>query len=372
MTTETAPDAEPGTLAPNVVQAIARVRADLAGVGKNQHMNQPGAGQYAYRGIEDITAAIGPLMGKHCVVPVPHVTERTVEAMTINGKPWTQDTMQVTYDLVGPGGADDKVTVGPFYGLARDNSDKGTNKAMTQVFKQMLVQVFCIGDNRDDVDGAVHERDDDPRRQTGPTLDDLARDAGWETAADIDHARHDARNLLARLTEAGAVEREVAAGRFRDYQRPDGPDEQPRGRTRAEHDEWMGLTAAAFPVATADPDNEPDHAGPSDTAQSAQEPAEPPAATDGPEGGQPPAGVHEGNLDQAMAVGGIEAVVDMLGRMPAGDVRNELRARHLDDQGPAAALKRRLGQHLLVAAAAAGEAAPHGDGPAGETGPAGS
>lgn len=132
----------------NVITALAAVMADMPGIGKGEKSAQG----YSYRGIEQITAEVQPLLAKHCVVFVPRVVARFTKDFDLNSKPWTEEQLTVEYTVYGPGGADDKIVVGPVVGLGRDNSDKGANKAMTQAFKYALIQTFCIGDAKDDPD----------------------------------------------------------------------------------------------------------------------------------------------------------------------------------------------------------------------------
>lgn len=140
----------------NVIAAIARIMSELPGIGRDQRSEQG----YQYRGIEAITAEAQALMGKYGVVFAPRVVDRQVKDLTINGRPWTQDELEVVYRVYGPGGLEDYFDAGPIIGLGRDNSDKGCNKAMTQAFKYALIQVFCIGDRKDDPDaGPAHEAD---------------------------------------------------------------------------------------------------------------------------------------------------------------------------------------------------------------------
>lgn len=143
--------------AANVIEALARVIADMPGIGKTDDSSQG----YKYRGIEAITREAQELLGKHGVVFVPRVVRRDVKDLTINNKPWTQDEAEVVYTVYGPGGIDDRIEIGPLWGLGRDNSDKGMNKAMTQAFKYALLQALCIGDAKDDGDSATHEADAD-------------------------------------------------------------------------------------------------------------------------------------------------------------------------------------------------------------------
>lgn len=145
----------------NVIEAIARVMADLPGIGKDETASAQQGG-YKYRGIEQITAAAQKLMGRHGVVFVPHEVTMTVsDPFLINSKPWTDTFVSVVYDVYGPGGLEDRLPdpVGPINAIGRDNTDKGANKARSQAFKYALTQVFCIGDSKDDADAGSPEAD---------------------------------------------------------------------------------------------------------------------------------------------------------------------------------------------------------------------
>lgn len=144
----------------NVVQAIARVMEEMPGVGKDGTA-APAQGGYAFRSIEAITAAAQHLMGRYGVVFVPRVAERRmpVVELQVGGKPWTEEQLTVIYTVYGPGGVEDRIEVGPIVALGRDNVDKGTNKCMTQAFKYALLQVLCIGDNKDDADSGSQQAD---------------------------------------------------------------------------------------------------------------------------------------------------------------------------------------------------------------------
>lgn len=141
----------------NVIEAIAAVMRDLPGIGKDNQASEKQGG-YSYRGIEAITAEIQRLLGKYGVVFVLREEEAHIVDIKVNGNPWTDNFLTVYYDVFGPGGLDDKVTVGPIHVQGRDNSDKGYNKARTQAFKYALLQTFSIGDSKDDADGTAHER----------------------------------------------------------------------------------------------------------------------------------------------------------------------------------------------------------------------
>lgn len=139
----------------SVHEALARVMAELPAIGKDQQASAQQGG-YAYRGIEQITKHAQGLFAKHGVVIVPNVQSVEVREITVNGKPWTDTTLVVNYTLVGPDGSKLSATT---VGIGRDNADKGANKAMTQAFKYLLLQVLCISDAKDDGDAQTHEAD---------------------------------------------------------------------------------------------------------------------------------------------------------------------------------------------------------------------
>ena len=148
------------TYAPNVALALARVQAELGGIEKltPQERKRRGMGGgdgqgigYAYRGIDQICAAVQPLLGKHGVVIVPMGSIIEREMFDRNAKPWVH--VRVTFDwaIYGPGGKDDMLPACTF-GEGDDNSDKGVNKATTAAYKNLLLRLLCIGDPDEDTD----------------------------------------------------------------------------------------------------------------------------------------------------------------------------------------------------------------------------
>jgi hypothetical protein len=176
----------------NVIQAIARVMEDAPAVGKDGKFSGGGT-SYNFRSIEGVTAALQKIMGRYCVVAVPKVVERTTRAFEQNAKPWTEENLTLIYTVYGPGGVSDSIEVGPLYALGRDNSDKGTNKAMSQAYKQALVQLFVIGDSKDDGDSERAEADSHTRRHSPPAEPQLSKEQelGWADATAC-KAAHDA------------------------------------------------------------------------------------------------------------------------------------------------------------------------------------
>ena len=149
----------------SVTEALAAVIAEMPGIGKtNQASAQQGG--YAYRGIEAITREVQPLFARHGIVVAPHVHSYEVDNIEVNGKPWTDTRLLVSYTVYGPGGLEDRIEAGPILAIGRDNADKGANKCMTQAFKYLLLQLLCVSDAQDD--GDRHSVEADQRRPTGP------------------------------------------------------------------------------------------------------------------------------------------------------------------------------------------------------------
>ena len=151
----------------SVTEALAKVIAELPGIGKDQQAAAQQGG-YAYRGIEAITREVQPLFAKHGVVVAPHVHSYEVDHIEVNGKPWTDTRLLVSYTVYGPGGLDDKIEAGPILAIGRDNSDKGANKCMTQAFKYLLLQLLCVSDSKDDGDQQSVSADSRPARTAQP------------------------------------------------------------------------------------------------------------------------------------------------------------------------------------------------------------
>lgn len=156
---------------PNVITALAAITAELPAISKTDKAPQG----YAYRGIEAITAHLQPLLAKHGVVIVPSSRIVTITPAAGMKEGWHDVQLEVTWAIYGPAGASD-VIYAATCGIGRDNSDKGANKAATQAFKYLLLQLFSIADKSDDSDatsydhGRAPERQPDPRQQAAAEL----------------------------------------------------------------------------------------------------------------------------------------------------------------------------------------------------------
>lgn len=159
----------PQTPAPVAVyRAINAVQADLArtGIAKDRKNTQQG---YTFRGIDDVYAALAPLLAKHQLCILPRMLARTsTERQTPRGGVLFYVTVEAEFDFVS---AEDgsRHTVRTF-GEAMDSGDKATNKAMSAAYKYACLQAFSIpteGDN--DADATSHE----PVAQTAQAAPDM-------------------------------------------------------------------------------------------------------------------------------------------------------------------------------------------------------
>lgn len=141
---------------PKVYEAICKITAELGqlGISKDRRNTQQ---NYQFRGIDDVYAALSPLLAKHHLCILPRVVDRTVsEKASKSGGVLFYTSVRVEYDLVC---SDDgsKHTVA-CYGEAMDSGDKSTNKALSASFKYMAFQTFCIPvEGNDDADFTTHE-----------------------------------------------------------------------------------------------------------------------------------------------------------------------------------------------------------------------
>lgn len=142
---------------PHVYQAIAEVQGELAktGIAKTR-TNTQGSG-YQFRGIDDVYAALSPLLAKHKLVVVPRVTQREViERQSRNGGALFYVTVHAEFDFVSA--IDGTCHTAATFGEAMDSGDKATNKAMSAAYKYAAFMTFAIpteGDN--DADAMTHE-----------------------------------------------------------------------------------------------------------------------------------------------------------------------------------------------------------------------
>lgn len=146
-----------------VYKAIAAVQGDLAKVGiAKDGVNEQQ--KYRFRGIDQVYAALSPLLAKHGLCVIPRIVEREMRERTTikeyNGQKRESVLFYVTvkaeFDFVAV--EDGSVHTAATYGEAMDSGDKATNKAMSAAYKYAAFMTFAIpteGDN--DADATTHD-----------------------------------------------------------------------------------------------------------------------------------------------------------------------------------------------------------------------
>lgn len=152
-----------------VHEAISRIMVEMPAIGKDGRASAQQGG-YAYRGIEDITSVLQTLFAKHRVVIAPKARMISWTPAPGMKENWTDVALEVEWLITGPDGSTMQAQT---IGIGRDSADKGANKAMTQAYKYLLLDLLCIADKKDDSDGAdysAHERSSPPQVETAGLL----------------------------------------------------------------------------------------------------------------------------------------------------------------------------------------------------------
>lgn len=169
---------------------MGKVLDAIAPVGKNSQA-PANMGGYAFRGIEDVLAAVKPAMGKYGVFCVPVVLERVLSERQVGqNKTMFVVDLHMEWTFYGPAG--DSV-VARCWGQGTDMGDKATQKAMTSAFKSVLMQTFAIGDSATD-----SERHSVPETEA-PDPDAPFKALGWEDKAHHDRWRQSITSAAAKL-----------------------------------------------------------------------------------------------------------------------------------------------------------------------------
>jgi len=152
-----------------VYEKIAAVQADLAKTGIAKSRRNSGQG-YDFRGIDEVYAALSPLLAAHGLCILPRMISREcVERQTAKGGALFNVTVEAEFDFVAA--EDGSIHVVKTFGEAMDSADKATNKAMSAAYKYAALMAFAIpteGDN--DADAVTHEVA--PAREPAPAITD--------------------------------------------------------------------------------------------------------------------------------------------------------------------------------------------------------
>lgn len=129
-----------------VYQAINAVAAELAerGIAK-RHRNEEA--KYDYRSIDDVLAALAPLLSRHKLCVLPRVLDREA---TRPARDASHVAVRAAFDLVSA--HDGSCHTIESYGEALDEGDKATAKAISAAYKAAMLQAFCIPVGHEDSD----------------------------------------------------------------------------------------------------------------------------------------------------------------------------------------------------------------------------
>jgi hypothetical protein len=156
------------TKAGKVFTLIPKIMGEVGAIEKSRNNEQQ---RYKFRGIDDVYAALQPLLSKHGVFYAPKVLEMSREEKpTKNGGMMMTTLLTVKFTFFADDGSSvEVVTVGE----AMDSGDKSANKAMSAALKYAAFQVFCIPtkeEAEDDIDNHAPERAQPAPRATVPRV----------------------------------------------------------------------------------------------------------------------------------------------------------------------------------------------------------
>lgn len=143
-----------------IYAAISMITDDLgaAGIAKERESTGSGDSKFKFRGIDQVYAALNPLLVKHHVIIVPHYRNRELhERKTRSSSSLWDVVVEADFDFICTLDGS-KVTVTTI-GEAFDSGDKATNKAMSIAYKYAVFITFCvpIAGTDDDPDATTYE-----------------------------------------------------------------------------------------------------------------------------------------------------------------------------------------------------------------------
>lgn len=140
-----------------VYQSIAMIIEELGKDGISKDSQAKEGGGFKYRGVDQVYAALSPLLHKHGLVILPRYKNRhQTERITKSGTVMYDVVVEADFDFVSTIDGS-KHTVSTI-GEAFDTGDKATNKSMAVAFKYAAFITFCI---------PVEGEDNDPDASQG-------------------------------------------------------------------------------------------------------------------------------------------------------------------------------------------------------------
>ena len=125
---------------PKILAAMHSVMSKLTHLSKNRSAPDK-VGGYAYRGIDDLMAALHPLLVKYKIIILPQCLSRDWQFQTQKFPPWE---MAVTMRYVFKSTEDGSEVFVEAPGMGGDQADKCSGKAATNALKVAIYQTFCV------------------------------------------------------------------------------------------------------------------------------------------------------------------------------------------------------------------------------------
>lgn len=139
---------------PKVYAAIHAVMSALGEVGIDKGNTNKQQG-FKFRGVDDVYAALSPLLVKHKLLMLPRVTGReSFERKSKSGSPLFAAVVTIEFDFISVEDGSKHTISG--YGEGMDSADKSTSKAASIAYKYAAFQGFCIP-----LEGAMPDPDEE-------------------------------------------------------------------------------------------------------------------------------------------------------------------------------------------------------------------
>jgi ERF superfamily len=154
---------------PTIQDLMIEVMREVLFVGKDQRNREQ---KFNFRGIDDVTRALGTSLRTHGVLTIPEVIDaQRRDCKTTGGKNSRETILRVRFTFTCASG--DKMVV-ITEGESLDSGDKGTAKAMSVAWRTALIIAFSLPTDEPDPDSYSYERerDDRPRRSDRDDRDD--------------------------------------------------------------------------------------------------------------------------------------------------------------------------------------------------------
>lgn len=158
----------------SIYESLAAVMADCDHVAKRDRNTQQ---NFAFRGIDAVVNAVGPILRKHSVIVTPlTVSAEYVPVTLTGGKVATSCRVVVDYIFYAADGSSLTARVAA---EAFDMGDKATPKAMSVAFRTALLQALALPTDEPDPDSQTYEQA--PAQRDPLIAAKAAVKAAWES-----------------------------------------------------------------------------------------------------------------------------------------------------------------------------------------------